>query len=1175
MSLKKKIFKALALCCVCLLLGNLEAQQITGKYKDTPIKDVLKDIENQSDYSVIYDVAILKHAKNVTAEFNQTPLERVLKNILSENLSYSLKGEIISIFEKHKKSERKLRNIRGKVIDSKGKPVVGAELYIPSNGKTINADFDGLFTIDEVPEFSTIIISEMEHEPKEIKATKESIKNITLETAKEMSEEQKELAELFYEKDTVKLNDVVVVGYGTQKRENLTGAVSTISGKELNQRPVNSAATALQGVDPSVNISLNSGSPSSGYKINIRGVMSVNGGNPLIIIDGVESSLAQLNPNDVETISVLKDASAASIYGAKASSGVILVTTKSGSSNQGKTNITYNYRYGFTQNTTSQDFIKNGYEHTQIVNEFYRAYKGVDMFKFNDEQRKLLEDRRYDVVENPIRPWVVAAKDGKYYYLGNFDWYSYLYKKTRPQQEHNLSVSGGNKKLNYYTSARFFRQEGIFNIYPDVYNNLSFRTKIHAELLSWLKYTTNVSYNINKYEYAGDRREAKTIESLQSNINSLFVPRNPNGTIVLYNNQMNANSPLGAGYAGLLTANKNRNSRRYKQLAISNQLDATLFKGFSLTAQYSYRNYTKLNKYRNVPFSYSKNKGVEQLFTSGTIFNEYTEYGYDEDLKTINIYGTYHKTLRQAHHVKAVLGAQYETFRSVGNSINQTRLLNDDFSTFAVATGDPKITQSIGTYTTLGYFGRLNYDYNGKYLAEFSARYDGSSRFAPKDRWGLFPSFSLGWRLSKEDFWEPLSHFWNNAKLRFSYGSLGNQQVSLYSYMDLISSDKIMNYTFDGKTKANYAVVSDPISSSLTWETVSTYNYGLDASFLRNKLKLTADIFARYTTDMLVPGLTLPKVFGAKTPKENAADLKTNGWEIVLSWNDKFLLSDKPLNCSLTATLGDYITKITRFNNPNKLISDYYEGQTLGEIWGYKTAGLFKTNDEASAYQEKINDKSVNSRVYSAKINGKLMAGDIRFVDINGDGIISQGAGTVDNPGDQIIIGNSTPRYNYSFRFSADWNNFDFSVFFQGIGKRDWFPGSKAYDFWGPYSFPSLSFIHKDFTNNVWREENPNGYFPRARGYQTYEGGALNVKTDRYLQNVAYLRLKNLSIGYQIPVLKETFNQIRIYFVGENLYYWSPLKKYSKTIDPESTSSANGLNYAYSSTFSLGLNLKF
>ncbi|MGQ1944403.1 SusC/RagA family TonB-linked outer membrane protein [Ornithobacterium rhinotracheale] len=1174
MSLRKKIFNALALCCVFLFFGNLEAQQITGKYKDTPIKDVLKDIENQTDYSVIYDVAILKQAKNVTTEFIQTPLESVLKNILGNNLGYSLKGEIISIFEKNKKGKKKLKNISGKVVDSKGNPVIGAELYIPSTGKTINADFDGAFIIDEIPEFSTIIVSEMGHEPKEIKASKESIKKITLETAKEMSEEQRELAELFSKKDTVQLNDIVVVGYGTQKRENLTGAVSTISGKELNQRPVNSAATALQGVDPSVNISLNSGSPSSGYKINIRGVMSVNGGNPLIIIDGVESSLTQLNPNDIETISVLKDASAASIYGAKASSGVILVTTKSGN-NKGKTNISYDYRYGYTQNTTSQDFIRNGYDHTDIVNKFYRVYKGVDMFKFNDEQRKMLEDRRFHSVEDSNYPWVVASDDGKYYYFGNFDWYNYLYRKTRPQQEHNLSVSGGNKKLNYYTSARFFKQEGIFNIYPDEYNNLSFRTKVNSELMSWLKLTTNVSYNINRYEYGGDRKEGKTLESLQSNINSVFMPRNPDGTIVLYNNQMNANSPLGAGYAGLLTADKNRNSRRYKQLAISNQLDATLFKGFVLTAQYSYRNYTKLNKYRNVPFLYSKKQGVEQLFSSGSIFNEYTEYVYDEDLNTINVYGTYNKTFGRSHNLKAVAGTQYETFRSVGNSMNQTGLLSDDFSTFAVATGDSKITQSIGTYRTLGYFGRLNYDYNGKYLAEFSARYDGSSRFAPEDRWGLFPSFSLGWRLSKEDFWKPLSGFWNNAKLRFSYGSLGNQQVSLYSYMDLISSDKIMDYTFDGKTKANYAVVSDPISSSLTWETVSTYNYGLDASFLRNRLTLTADVFSRYTTDMLVPGLTLPKVFGAKTPKENAADLKTNGWEIVLSWNDKFLLSDKPFNYSVTATLGDYITKITRFNNPNKLISDYYEGQTLGEIWGYKSDGLFKTNEEAAQYQSRINDKSVNSRVYSSKIDGKLMAGDVRFVDINGDGIISQGAGTVDNPGDQVIIGNSTPRYNYSFRFSGDWNNFDFSVFFQGIGKRDWFPGDKAYDFWGPYSFPSLSFIHKDFMSNVWSEDNPNAYFPRPRGYQTYGGGALRTKTDRYIQNVAYLRLKNVSIGYQIPVFKETFNQVRLYFVGENLFYWSPLKKYSKTIDPESTYSSNGLQYAYSKTFSLGLNLKF
>lgn len=285
----------------------------------------------------------------------------------------------------------------------------------------------------------------------------------------------------------------------------------------------------------------------------------------------------------------------------------------------------------------------------------------------------------------------------------------------------------------------------------------------------------------------------------------------------------------------------------------------------------------------------------------------------------------------------------------------------------SVATGESTITQTISAFRTLGFFGRVNYDFEGKYLAEVSGRWDGTSRFASKDRWGFFPSASVGWRMSQEKFWEPLRSFWNNSKFRFSIGSLGNQQVSNYAYIDKISTDNLMQYTFDGTKKANYANISDPISSSLTWETVTTYNWGLDLGFFNNRLNVTADVFMRDTRDMLTTSLTLPSVYGAKTPKENCADLRTKGWELYVGWNDQFKLAGKPFKYNISATIGDYISKITRYNNPDKLISDYYEGMTLGEIWGYKVSGLFATDEEAAAYQAEYNDKAVNGRIYSSK----------------------------------------------------------------------------------------------------------------------------------------------------------------------------------------------------------------
>lgn len=695
-----------------------------------------------------------------------------------------------------------------------------------------------------------------------------------------------------------------------------------------------------------------------------------------------------------------------------------------------------------------------------------------------------------------------------------------------------------------------------------------------------LTYSVNFNYNKTAYKYAGFYNEQQTISSLQSNILSSFVPRNPDGSVVQYTNQLTSNSPLGSGHAGFLTANEARNSRENKYWIVVNQLDYKVFDDLVLTASYAYKNRNYIYKRRSMPFEYSRAEGATSTFTSGTITDYYQEGHMQIDDNNLNIYGTYTHIWDKKHNLKVVAGGQYEDYRTTDLSVKKNDLLSKDLSSFTVAQGETTVGHDMSAYRTLGYFARVNYDYEGKYLAEISGRWDGTSKFASKDRWGFFPSASIGWRMSSEKFWNKLLPVVNNAKFRFSVGSLGNQQVSNYAYFDQIYTDNKMSYTFDGLNKAYYASVSSPLSSSLTWETVSTYNWGLDLGFLDSKLTLTADIYIRDTKDMLTHSITLPSVFGATTPKENCADLRTNGWELYIGWQDKFNLAGKPFHYNVSATIGDYKSKITKFNNPDKLISDYYEGMTLGEIWGYKVAGLFATDEEAAAYQAKINDKAVNGRVYSSKKDNHLMAGDVKFMDLDGDNVISEGSGTVADPGDKRIIGNSLPRYSYSFRLGADWNGIDFNAFFQGVGKRNWYPTTYAYDFWGPYSFPSLSFIHKDFTDNVWSEDNQGAYFPRPRGYASYSGGALGVVNDRYLQNAAYLRLKNLTVGYTIPISKKIINSLRVYFTAENLFYWSPLKKYCKTVDPEmiyasSYNSGSGVGYSYSKSFSFGLDIKF
>lgn len=1162
--------KRISASCFCLLLAGqmtLSAQNVSFSSNKVTLKSAFEKIEKESKYKIAYNSSQLDANRSVTLTKKSDDVFGMLNQLLKgTNFTYEMEGNYIVIKPQQKAKSQahgKKIKVRGVVKDETGEPVIGATVM--EKGTTTNGvvtDIDGNYTI-EIPADGMLAVSYIGCKEQDIKVNGREVINVNLAD------------------DNKVLSEVVVVGYGTQKKANLTGAVSMITADDINNRPVSNAAGALQGADPSVNLTFNSGSLDSGYNIDIRGVASINGGSPLVLADGMEVNLSQINPNDIESISVLKDASASAIYGAKASSGVILITTKSGKDSEGKASISYNGRVGWKQNTTSTDFIHTGYDHVNLVNQFYEAYQGKLMANYTDKDLQMLYDRRNDKTENPDRPWTVVGDDGKYYYYyGNFDWYDYFYRKTRPEQEHNVSVTGGNDKVNYFASGRFFTQDGIFNIYKDNYQNVSFRGKLNAKLSKHLTYSVNFNYNKTAYKYAGFYNEQQTISSLQSNILSSFVPRNPDGSVVQYTNQLTSNSPLGSGHAGFLTANEARNSRENKYWIVANQLDYKVFDDLVLTASYAYKNRNYIYKRRSMPFEYSRAEGATSTFTSGTITDYYQEGHMQIDDNNLNIYGTYTHIWDKKHNLKVVAGGQYEDYRTTDLSVKKNDLLSKDLSSFTVAQGETTVGHDISAYRTLGYFARVNYDYEGKYLAEISGRWDGTSKFASKDRWGFFPSASIGWRMSSEKFWNKLLPVVNNAKFRFSVGSLGNQQVSNYAYFDQIYTDNKMSYTFDGLNKAYYASVSSPLSSSLTWETVSTYNWGLDLGFLDSKLTLTADIYIRDTKDMLTHSITLPSVFGATTPKENCADLRTNGWELYIGWQDKFNLAGKPFHYNVSATIGDYKSKITKFNNPDKLISDYYEGMTLGEIWGYKVAGLFATDEEAAAYQAKINDKAVNGRVYSSKKDNHLMAGDVKFMDLDGDNVISEGSGTVADPGDKRIIGNSLPRYSYSFRLGADWNGIDFNAFFQGVGKRNWYPTTYAYDFWGPYSFPSLSFIHKDFTDNVWSEDNQGAYFPRPRGYASYSGGALGVVNDRYLQNAAYLRLKNLTVGYTIPISKKIINSLRVYFTAENLFYWSPLKKYCKTVDPEmiyasSYNSGSGVGYSYSKSFSFGLDIKF
>ena len=1173
---------------------TIQAQSVTKEFKETPLSGVLKEVEKQTGFSIMYNNDDLSGSRAVTRTFEDASIEEVLKAVLPKNLEFKLQNKMIVISRRGSQSiqQKQVRKVSGVIVDEAGEPVIGANVLVKGTTNGVITDIDGNYFLNDVPDDAVISISYIGYQPKEFKAG------------------SKELAKVVLQEDSEQLDEVVVVGYGVQKKVNLTGAVGVIDSKMLNKRPVTNAAAALQGADPSMLLTLGSGSiEGRHYSVNIRGAVSLNSGEPLILVDGIEADLSQVNPNDISSVSVLKDASACDIYGAKASAGVVLISTKNG--NIDKTTINYNGRFGISSNTTSTDFITQGYDYITFENEFYQSYKGKGAWTYTDEQIQMMYDRRNDVTEHPDRPWIVTEgatdvnnKKYTYLYLGNYDWYDYFFKRTRPETEHNVSISGGSKKLNYYISGRYLYREGFFdNNQEDKYDGYSFRSKINAEITPWLHYSNNISFERSEYKYGGyweqDGSEGLNsngiLYNLNLNISPTYLPVNPDGTRNVQPGYMaDTTSPLASGRAAFLE-DANENARITNYWTLTNRFTFDLIKKHNLKFifDYTYRRRDYLAEYRSLPISNAYDNANRRMykgsdptvpqgyFSNGSLYDFYQEDRNYHDGHVVNGYFQYDLD-KNKHNFSATVGANFEGFRRSNLSVRQKGTLSRDlgYIDMAQAVAIEKMVERNSAYRTLGYFVRFNYNYDGKYLVEFSSRYDGSSRFAAGDRWGFFPSVSGGWRISEEKFWKNsvLNAWWNNMKVRLSYGSLGNQQVSDYYYWETISTASMGNYTFDGTTLVNYSKVSDPITSGLTWETVYTYNLGLDFGFLNNRLNVSMDTYIRDTKDMLTTSMTLPDVYGAVVPKSNAADLRTKGYELTLSWRDSKKLMGKSFNYGISASLGDSKTIITKYNNPNKLLSDKYEGMELGEIWGYKVAGLFKTDEEAAAYQAQINDKAVNNGVYTcvAPYN-KLMAGDVKFMDLNGDNVINNGKNTVDDPGDMRVIGNSLPRYTYSFSGDFNWNGLDFQIFFQGVGKIDWMPATGALYFWNTYANQRPSFIPVDFPENCWSEENSDAYFPRRRTKQTAGKSALGVKTDRYLQNAAYLRLKNLSVGYSIPISKRYVEKLRVYVSGENLAYWSPLKKYCTTIDPEIAVSqaTNDCMYPYSKTFSLGIDITF
>lgn len=1061
------------------------------------------------------------------------------------------------------------RSISGKVFDTNEEPLIGVTVTIENTTIGAITDIDGAFTL-QVPEGKVVLnVSYVGFVPQKVTVASGQ-SNVTV----RLSE------------DAVLLNEVVVVGYGKQKKVNLTGAVASVGGEELENRVTKSLSSMLQGTVAGLNVTTSSGVPGSSASINVRGITSIHESEPLVLIDGAVGDIDRVNPNDVESISVIKDASAAAIYGARAAFGVILVTTKSGAAKDGKATVRYSGRFGWQAPTTSTDYETIGYWSVYTINQFWQANSGTLYVDYTDQDMQELWNRVNDKTEHPDRPWVVEdVRNGRnqWVYYGNYDWWHSLYRDNRPMQQHNVSISGGKDDVKYFVSGSYDKQTGILRENPDIYRKYNLRSKIDFRINEWLTMSNNTSFYSSQYSYLGDGDVENTLAYSARHALACFPQKNPDGSW-LYSTPY-LNYKVANGRHILLGENSHRNVERSTDFTNTTRLVYAPIRELSFTGDFTYRQYQSRNTSRSNVMYYREYPDGELLsYATGAGANRLDEAVNTNQYYSTNIFGTYDDTFNQAHHLSVVGGMNYEAWKNKNISAYGENLVSTDLDDLDLVGQNAEGATITGVgggqneYALLGIFGRINYDYKSRYLFEVSGRYDGTSRFASGSRWGFFPSASAGWRISEESFFQPVRQWIDNLKVRGSFGSLGNQNISsYYSFARLISISSL-GYTFgEGSVLPKYSSLSAPIASGMTWETAQQWDFGFDLTMLGNRLNLTVDGYIRDTKDMLTDGVDLPGVYGADLPDMNAADLRTKGYEITLNWRDRLTLGNKPFEYSVGLNLSGYKSVITKYDNENKTFAkDYYEGMEIGEIWGYVTDGLFQTDEEAKAYAEKVD----LSYVLKGQTGG-WQAGDVKFVDLDGDGKVGIGSNNVDNPGDRKILGNSLPSFSYGISASAQWNGFDVSAFFQGTGNHYWYPAGQSMPFWGPYSYPYLSFLQKDFLADVWTAENTDAYFPRAMAYSA-SGGVLSNVNDRYLQNLRYLRFKNLTVGYTLPQSwtgKARIESVRIYFTGENLCYWSPLKKHSRYVDPEAaidrSDAYNNAYYPWQKSFLFGIDVTF
>lgn len=1064
--------------------------------EEETVANVLRQIEDASDFDFFYNNSHVDLNRRVSVSAQNSDIFAILKEIFEgTEVRYTVLDKKIILSTELETSTQGVQQegnvVKGKVVDANGEPVIGATIKEVGTDNGTVTDVDGNFTIKTQAD-ATLEVSFIGYQSQTLKAV----------TGKELAITLKE--------DTEMLDEVVVVGYGTQKKIDLTGAVASVKMDDiLGNRPVGTTSQVLEGAIPGLQISRNNGKPGVTMNLNIRGVTSTNGGSPLVLVDNVPMDLDMIDPNDIESVSVLKDAASAAIYGARAAFGIILITTKQGAK---ETPVSFNYSNNFA--FSNPGTLPNKVTPRQTV----QVYKDLGLTSHFGGQNIERWMQYFDEYEQGMHPEGYTVYDGVRYNMAPTDSYANMMENFGFQQQHNLSVQGGSKMANYRLAFGMIDEDGILYGDKDTYRRYNVSSFINMDVNKWLSAQLDIKYSNSRTSTAKGYCEGRNVWQV-AHINQ---PMAPLGYGYEKNDETTEPLPYFSPRNMILLDNPSKD--RKEDTRALGRIIIKPINNLTITGEYSYYRQWGNNSYAPVTYygllTPSNNK------IPSTVKNYYQTSSWFSNTNALNIYANYEFSIKKDHHFKVMTGFNQEAYYYEQLYGKREDLLDQNLPSLSMANGLQTTDDSFSEYALRSGFFRLNYDYKNRYLLTINGRYDGSSRFAKENRFGFFPSVSVGWRMMEENFMKPLSNLFTNLKPRMSWGSIGNQNVSNYGYMSAMAITK-PNWILPGESDYVISVGSPSlVSTSYTWETVETLNAGLDIGMFNNQLQISLDWYQRDTKNMLAPSRTAPSVLGTSFPRTNSASLRTKGWELTANWNGNI---SKKIRYNIGFNLYDSRSKITRYDNAQGILTNggslvLREGMEYGEIWGY-TTDRFYTVDDFDA-----NGKLKDDIPYVEGIT-KPNPGDILYVDYDDNGIINAGKNTIDNPGDQKIIGNNTPRFQYNINGGISWNDFDLSFILTGVGKRDLqMPG-----YWcATGTFTEAVY---DYQLNYWTEENTNSYWPRLYGAGGNNGANQRTQT-KYLLDGSFIRLKNVTLGYNLPqniCNKLYLKNLRFYISGENL----------------------------------------